>query len=150
MSQLVDKTSLSALEQQLLGLLRKNARLAVTDLARSLKISRSSVYAHVDRLERAGVIAGYTVMLGTDYDQRLIRAQVMIKILPKFSRATEKQLMAMPALVALHAISGEYDMIAVVESENVAALNSVIDSIGNLEGVEKTTSSILLTSKTFR
>ena len=136
--------------RRLLGLLRKNARLAVTDLAKTLEVSRSSVYAHLERLERSGVIAGYTVLLGAHYEQRLIRAQVMIKILPKFSRAMEKQLTAMPALVALHAISGEYDMIAVIESENVAMLNNVIDDIGNLEGVEKTTSSILLTSKTFR
>jgi DNA-binding Lrp family transcriptional regulator len=138
------------MDQRLLGLLRKNARRSISDLAGDLGISRSSVYVRMERLERAGIIAGYTVLLGASYDQRLIRAQVMIKMLPKLSRATEKQLITMPALVALHAISGEYDMIAVIESENVAMLNQLIDQIGDMEGVEKTTSSILLASKTLR
>src|SRR5438034_8215699 len=110
MSAPLDKTSLGGMDQRLLGLLRKNARRSISDLAGDLGISRSSVYVRMERLERAGIIAGYTVLLGAAYDQRLIRAQVMIKMLPKLSRATEKQLIAMPALVALHAISGEYDM----------------------------------------
>jgi DNA-binding Lrp family transcriptional regulator len=139
--------SKSALDQRLLSLLRKDARCSVSALADQLQISRSSVYARMEKLQRAGIIAGYTVKLGEAYVQRLVRAQVMIKLLPKFSRAVEKQLLSIPALVALHAISGEYDMIAVIEAENVAMLNELIDRIGDLEGVEETTSSILLASK---
>jgi DNA-binding Lrp family transcriptional regulator len=74
----------------------------------------------------------------------------MIKVLQKLSRITEKQLAGLPALTALHAISGEYDLIAVIEAETVAMLNELIDRIGDLEGVEKTTSSILLASKILR
>lgn len=150
MSGNVDKMSLDETDRQLLGLLRKNARRSISELASDLRLSRSSVYARMEKLENSGVIAGYTVQLGDAYHQRLIRAQVMIKMLPKLSRATEKQLTAMSALAALHAISGEYDMIAVIESESVAMLNHLIDQIGELEGVEKTTSSILLASKTLR
>jgi DNA-binding Lrp family transcriptional regulator len=139
-----------ALDQQLLGLLRQDARRPISDLSKRLGISRGSVYARMEKLARAGIIAGYTVKLGEAYDRRLIRAQVMIKALPKLTRATENQLAAMPALVALHAISGEYDLIAVIESENVATLNALIDRIGELDGVEKTTSSILLASKILR
>jgi DNA-binding Lrp family transcriptional regulator len=141
------KMTISSLDQRLLSLLRKDARCSVSALADELQISRSSVYARMRRLQRAGIIAGYTVKLGEAYVQRLIRAHVMIKILPKFSRAVEKQLLPIPALVALHAISGEYDMIAMIEAEDVAMLNELIDRIGDLKGVEETTSSILLASK---
>jgi DNA-binding Lrp family transcriptional regulator len=145
-----DILSLDPVEQHLLALLREDARRPVTSLAHALGISRASVYGRIDRLERGGIIAGYTVKLGEAYDRRLIRAHVMIKVLQKLSRITEKQLAGLPALTALHAISGEYDLIAVIESETVAMLNELIDRIGDLEGVEKTTSSILLASKILR
>ena len=80
----------------------------------------------------------------------MIRAHVMLKVQPKLARATEEQLGDIPQLTALHAISGEYDMIVMVEAEGVSQLNDLIDRIGVLDGVEKTTSSILLATKILR
>lgn len=150
MSDLPDRASIDATDRHLIMLLRQDARLPITSLAHALGLSRSSVYGRLERLERDGVIAGYTVRLGADYDQRLIRAHVMLKVAPRLSQAIERKLVAMPELIALHAISGEYDMIAVVEAEGVAALNSVVDRIGLLDGVEQTTTSILMATKMVR
>ena len=145
-----DIVSMDGLDERLLSLLRENARQPIAALARALKLSRSGVYARLTRLEKLGPIQGYTVKLRADYNRRLIRAHVMIKVLPKLSRATEQQLAAMPALTALYTVSGEHDLIAVVEAEDVSKLDALIDDIGSLEGVEKTTSSILLSSKVQR
>lgn len=145
-----DISALDPVDERLLALLRENARQPITSLARALKLSRASVYARLSRLERQGPIQGYTVTLRADYNRRLIRAHVMIKVLPKLSRATEQQLAAMPALTALYTVSGEHDLIAFVEAEDVGKLDALIDKIGSLEGVEKTTSSILLSSKVQR
>ena len=71
----------------------------------------------------------------------------MIKVLPKLSLATERQLSSKPTLTALYTVSGEHDLIAMVEAEDVGKLDNLIDAIGSLEGVEKTVSSILLSSK---
>jgi DNA-binding Lrp family transcriptional regulator len=150
MSNPANRTSLDALDRQLIALLREDARQPITSLAQALGLSRASVYARLQRLERDGVIAGYTVRLGGDYDQRLIRAQIMLKVAPRLTQALEQKLMAMSELIAIHAISGEYDMIALVEAEGVAALNGVVDRIGLLDGVEKTTTSILMATKVVR
>jgi DNA-binding Lrp family transcriptional regulator len=145
-----DIMTMDGLDERLLSLLRENARQPIATLARALSLSRSGVYARLSRLEKMGPIQGYTVKLRADYNRRLIRAHVMIKVLPKLSRATEQQLAAMPALTALYTVSGEHDLIAVVEAEDVSKLDTLIDEIGSLEGVEKTTSSILLSSKVQR
>lgn len=142
--------SIDAVDRQLLILLRENARQPITSLAHALSLSRASVYARLQRLERNGIIAGYTIRLGTVHDQRLIRAQVMLKVSPRLAPVLERKLTSLPELVALHAISGEYDMIALVEAEGVAALNAVVDRIGLLDGVEKTTTSILMATKLVR
>src|ERR1700744_5430072 len=145
-----DIVSMDGLDERLLSLLRENARQPIAALARALKLSRSGVYARLTRLEKLGPIQGYTVKLRADYNRRLIRAHVMIKVLPKLSRATEQQLAAMPALTALYTFSGEPELIAVVEAEEVNKLDALIHEIGPLEGVEKTPSSILLSSKVQR
>lgn len=145
-----DNLSLDAIDERLLALLREDARQPVTALAKVLKLSRAAVYTRLGRLQRQGPIQGYTVKLSPDFNRRLIRAHVMIKVLPKLSRATERQLATMPALTALYTVSGEHDLIAMVEAEDVGKLDSLIDAIGSLEGVEKTVSSILLSSKVQR
>jgi len=140
----------AGIDRRRLAMLRQDSRLPVTRLAADLGLSRAAVYARLSRLEQDGVIQGYTVRLGTDYDRRLIRAQVMIKVQLKLAKATEDELAAIAELSALHAISGEYDLIALIEAETVAELNTLIDRIGALDGVERTTSSILLATKILR
>jgi DNA-binding Lrp family transcriptional regulator len=142
-----DILSMDAIDERVLALLREDARRPVAKLARDLKMSRAAVYTRLEKLQRRGPIQGYTVKLKPDYHRRLIRAHVMIKVLPKLSRATERQLTAMPALTALYTVSGEHDLIAMVEVEDVGRLDALIDAIGSLEGVEKTVSSILLSQK---
>jgi DNA-binding Lrp family transcriptional regulator len=142
-----DSMILDVIDEQLLALLRQDARQPVTSLARALKLSRAAVYTRLERLQKRGPIEGYTVKFKPDYHRRMIRAHVMIKVLPKLSRATERQLAAMPALIALYTVSGEHDLIAMVEADDVGKLDALIDAIGALEGVEKTVSSILLSQK---
>ena len=54
-------------DRQLLSLLSENARMATALLARKLGLSRTTVQAKIERLERDGVIAGYGVRLSEDF-----------------------------------------------------------------------------------
>jgi DNA-binding Lrp family transcriptional regulator len=47
----------------------------------------------------------------------------------------------------LHSVSGDVDMIAVAATASVSEMDEVIDRIGALDGVERTTSSIILSTK---
>jgi DNA-binding Lrp family transcriptional regulator len=147
MSSRKDTLQLDELDRRLLALLRKDARMPIARLSKSLGIARASVYARLQKLTDGGVIEGFTVRLNTEFDRRLIRAHVLLKVTGKLVRATEKQLQSIPEIIALHAISGVYDLIAELEAGSIAELNELIDRIGELQGVEKTTSSILLATK---
>jgi DNA-binding Lrp family transcriptional regulator len=140
----------SDVDRQLLTLLREDARRNVSELAAALGVSRSSIYSSIDRLERAGTIAGYTVRLGDAYEQRLVRAHVMIKVVPKSAASTIDQLAALAEIVSLHAIAGEYDLIAMVAAPDLGHLNDLLDGIGALDGVERTNSSVILATKVQR
>jgi len=147
MSSSNDTLSPDALDRRLLALLRKDARMPIARLSKSLGVSRATIYGRIQKLEQAGIIEGFTVRINPEIDRRQIRAHVLIKVNGKLARATEKQLQAIPQIVALHAISGVYDLIAMLEAGSAAELNELIDRIGELAGVEMTTSSILLATK---
>jgi DNA-binding Lrp family transcriptional regulator len=141
---------LDELDRQLLALLREDARRQVSQLAEMLRVSRATIYGRIARLEEQKIIVGYTVRVGAEHHRRMIRAHMMIKVLPKYIHETERELAAFPQLITLHAVSGEYDMMAEIEADNPEALNDLIDRIGMLDGIEKTTSSIILATKVQR
>ncbi|NIP76588.1 MAG: winged helix-turn-helix transcriptional regulator, partial [Xanthomonadales bacterium] len=66
----------------LLGLLTQNARTPVATLAASLGLARSTVQSRLDRLEREGVIAGFTLRLGEAARGERIRATALLQIEP--------------------------------------------------------------------
>ncbi len=76
-----------------------------------------------------------------------VRAHVMIKVGPKETRAVSAALRAIDQVRVLHSVSGEVDLIAVATAASVAEMDLVIDRIGELQGVERTTSSIILSTK---
>jgi DNA-binding Lrp family transcriptional regulator len=136
-----------AIDEKLLSALRDNARASTARLARLVGRSRTSVQSRLDRLEREGVIVGYSVRVAPEHELGAVRAHVMIKVGPKEARAVTAALKAIPQVRVLHSVSGDVDLIAVAATASVAEMDEVIDRIGALDGVERTTSSIILSTK---
>ena len=124
-----------------------SARASTAALARALGVSRTTVQSRLARLERSKVITGYTVRTSEAHERGVIRALVMITAMPKQSAAVEAAIRRMPAVRALHSVSGPYDMIAEAATPSVGEMDLLIDSIGALDGVERTTSSVILSTR---
>lgn len=138
---------ISATDEALLSLLRENARASTAQIARRLNLSRTTVQSRIERLEREGVISGYTVRVRDEFERGHIRAHIMITVHPKQMTTVVAALRAMPELRLLHSVSGAYDLIAVGVVPSVDAMDQLTDRIGAMEGVERTTSSIVLSTK---
>lgn len=134
-------------DKELIALLRNNSRASTANLARALGMSRTTVTSRIERLEKRGIITGYTVQFSDDYERGQIQAHVMINSDPKSSSYIVKCLKRNPAVGALHAVNGVHDMLAIVSAESTQHLDEVLDEIGNTDGIRKTTSSILLSTK---
>ncbi len=144
------KMSISTLgpkDRELLAILSENAREQTATIARKLGLSRTTVQAKIDRLERDGVIAGYGVKLSDAYESGMVKAHVLITIAPKTLARITTELHAISAVRTLHSVSGSFDLIAVVEAASIAELDHLIDRIGAIDGVERTLSSIILSTR---
>ena len=131
-------------DRQLIALLQANARESTANLARKLGVARTTVVARLARLEAAGAIVGYTARLGSDAADRGVQAFVGITVQPKAGREVVKRLSGFPELRQLASVSGEFDYMAVLRAESTMRLDALLDEIGDVEGVIKTTSSVVL------
>lgn len=134
-------------DERLLSILRSNARASVSDLARVLNLSRATVQNRMQRLEQSGVIQGYVLQYGSAYLSSLVSAHVSIKVKQKLTTKTNIELKQIPQISELYAISGEYDLIAVLQAQSTEQLSQLLDDIGDLEGVERTNSAVILETK---
>ena len=141
------KTSLDTTDQMLLNLLRENARTPTAELARKLGLSRTTVQSRIERLERGGVVAGYTVKVADAVEAGLVRTYVLITLAPKQTKVIQTALRRIPEVRTLHSVSGPFDLLAIVAASSIGELDTVIDRIGQLEGVERTTSAIVLSTR---
>ena len=137
-------------EQQLLRLLQENSRRTVSDLANELGLSRATVQQTMERLERSGVIQGYTIKINPHYQQQQVSAYIMISVIPRKTADIVRQIHKVPQLDMLCTISGQYDLIAKVTEATTEALDNSINRIATLDGVEKTLSHIVLSRKVDR
>ncbi|MBB3947198.1 DNA-binding Lrp family transcriptional regulator [Rhizobium skierniewicense] len=141
---------ISEKDRALLSLLADNARMPVAELARTLGLSRTTVQARIERLEADGVIAGYGIKLSDAYLSGLVRAHVLITIAPKALAGVTAALAAIKEVTMLHSVSGSFDLIAILTAPSIADLDRLIDGIGALDGVERTLSSVILSTRISR
>jgi DNA-binding Lrp family transcriptional regulator len=134
-------------EQALLSLLRENARASTAELARRLGVSRTTVQSRIERLEQRGIITGYGVRLAPDYEQGLVRAHVLLTVTPKLADKVVRGLRELAPVRTLHSVSGNFDMIVTVDAPSIRDLDSLLDQIGAMDGVERTLSSIILSTR---
>jgi len=134
-------------DQQLLAVLRGNARASTTELAQILGVSRSTVQKRLERLETEGVIAGYTVQLSSAYLDQEIKAHVMITVSPRMTADIIKEMEKHDSVRAVYSVSGPHDLIAEVAAMSANKLDNMIDEIIAIDGVERTVSSVILSTR---
>ncbi len=140
-------SSLTAPEQELLTILRDNARASVADMARTLGLARATVQERIRRLEQKGVIEGYTVRLSPAYGRSRVTAHTLLRVNAKKAEHLYDMLKKMPSVSGVYALSGEFDALAVLQADNTAELDDALDQVGRHDAVERTQTSIVLSVK---
>ena len=139
---------MDALDQQLIGLLRMDARLSVATLAHKLKVSRGTITNRITRLEDQGIIVGYTVRLRPDAHPNEIHAWMSIAVEGNETRAVIATLLGEPGVAEIHDTNGRWDLLASLRAANLSELSTVLERVRLIKGIQSTETSIHL--QTFR
>lgn len=132
------------INQQLLSLLRKDARTNVATLASKLGVSRGTVTNRIARLEANGTIVGYTVRLRPDAQPNEIHAWMSVAVEGNETRAVIASLLGEPGVACLHDTNGRWDLLAELRAANLAELSKVLERIRLIRGISSTETSIHL------
>jgi DNA-binding Lrp family transcriptional regulator len=131
-------------DQKLLTLLRHNGRRSISDLAQELGLSRATVRARIERLERNGDIVGYTVVLRADAVSMPVRGITMIEVEGRAAARVTDTLGGFVEVTAVHTTNGKWDLIVELGAASLADLDAVLRRIRLIPGVTGSETNLLL------
>jgi DNA-binding Lrp family transcriptional regulator len=144
MSSLTEPLAMDDLDQRLITMLRHDARLSVSDLAQALGLSRATVRARMDRLERTGDIVGYTVVLRADAVSMPVRGLTLIQVEGRMADRVVDALAGFPEVGAVHTTNGKWDLIVELATGSLADLDAVLRRIRLIPGITSSETNLLL------
>jgi len=132
------------LDHRLLTLLRQNGRRSISDLAIDLDVSRATVRARMERLERSGDIIGYTVILRADaFDQR-VRGVMMVEVEGHAADRVIRALGGFPEISAIHTTNGRWDLVVELAAETLTDFDTMLRRVRLIPGITNSETSLLL------
>jgi DNA-binding Lrp family transcriptional regulator len=134
------------LDRQLIALLRANARTPVATLAKRLEVARGTVQNRIAKLERDGVIAGYTVRLQAADDDRRVVALMLLAVEGPAVEDVIDRLRGDPAVTALHTTNGRWDIVAELRADTLEEFDRVLGRIRRIDGVATSETNLLLST----
>jgi Lrp/AsnC family leucine-responsive transcriptional regulator len=136
---------LDGTDRALCAALMTDARRTIADLATEVSLSPTSVKRRIARLEREGVILGYTATIDLAALGWIISAFVELRFSGKttpdvMDRATSR----IPEVSAIYTTAGDHDVIALVRARNVDHLREVIHRLRATTSIVSTRTHLIL------
>jgi DNA-binding Lrp family transcriptional regulator len=137
---------LDEIDQRLVTLLRRDARRATASLARDLNLSRTAVQARIARLERDGIILGYTTTIASDVVTEVL-ALVSLSIAVRPCALVTDRLASWSEIERIYSIAGDRDAVLVVSVASPQALSELADRLQTIEGVRTVETTVILSQQ---
>lgn len=138
----MDKT-----DNALIGLLRKNGRATLSELAADLGVQRSTVRARLDRLTRGGEIAGFTVLTRADVTDAPVRGLMMLEVAGRGAEKVSSALRKIAAVQAVHSTNGTWDLIAEISTDTLERFDNVLTDIRKMDEITRSETNLLLSTR---
>ena len=135
------------LDNQIIALLKRNARMLVTQMARDLGVSRVTIDAHIKKMETSGIISGYTVKLGTEEFRHKVSGWILISVQANKEEYAIEKMIGTPEITRLHTTNGKWDLAAEIQVPTLEHFDAVISKLRRIDGITETDTSLLLSSR---
>jgi DNA-binding Lrp family transcriptional regulator len=134
-------------DTQIVALLRQDARRPYLDIGRHVHLSAPAVKRRVDRLQREGVILGYTAII----DPRAIgwHAEAFVDLYCEGNitgEAIKRAVEGEPGVVSAHTVAGEASALLHVQAQDTKRLEQVLERIRAARGVTRTVTEVVLST----
>lgn len=141
------------MREQLLSLLRENARLSNQELAVMLGVPEEEIAKEIEALEKEGVIKGYSAVINEELaDPDAVTAIIELRVTPQRDSGYEDiahTIMAYDEVESISLMAGAYDLSVTVKGRNVKEVSMFVSRcLAPLAGVLSTATYFVL--KTYK
>ena len=134
-------------DRQIVALLRDNARRSFQDIGRQVSLTAPAVKRRVDRLEREGVLRGYTAVVDPAAFGWHTEAFVDLFCDGRMPGEVIKRVVRKePSVVSAHTVAGEASAMLHVMAEDTRDLELTLERIRKVDGVDRTVTEVVLST----
>lgn len=120
---------LDEFDLKVIQLLAKDARQSYAGLGKLLNLSAPAVHARVKKLEKAGVIKGYTIQVDYAKAGYPLISYVRLKLGSRRCSDVAKKLVTYPEILECHSVAGEDCIILKMRTTSPSGVQKVLDRI---------------------
>lgn len=114
------------MDKKILALLRENARMTVKEIAGRVSLTSPAVSERIRRMERNGIIDGYTVRLAPSMRRGQISALVSISVAPAEREEFYATLTAQEAVELCYQVTGNHSHMVKVSCPDIDGLEALL------------------------
>lgn len=125
-------------DQEILDILKDNGRASYTDVAEQVDVSEGTVRNRVEKMIENDIIEKFTVKTSNQG----ISAIVLVKL--SMAAEPDEVIRQFSEGMTVYEITGEHDLVLMIDRESTEELNNVLDAVRKVEGVEETVTKSVL------
>ncbi len=114
------------IDKKILELLQKNGRITVKEITQTISLTAPAVSERIRRLEKEGIIQGYTAVLNPKKLGRTVHAIINVSIQPQEAENLLKIAREEPLVVECNHVTGEYSYMVKVDAYEISDLERLI------------------------
>ena len=137
---------MNEIDSKILGLLRENSRISITEIAQKTRTSRATVQKRIEYMETTGIITGYTVRIKPNASPKKVQAWMSIMVEGNKATSVIKELRLNPAIQTLHTTNGKWDLLVEIQADSLINFDLILGQVRNIAGIYNTETSILLST----
>ena len=136
--------ALDEIDKKILAELLTNSNRSNREMARAIGVSAATVINHIQRLESAGVITDYTIML--DFERLGFELTVIMEVTVSRGKLleTQEEIAKLPYVCGVYDVTGEIDSIVIAKFRNRRELSEFPKDLLSMEFVERTNTHVVL------
>lgn len=135
------------MDSRLLSALHRDGRATLSELADQLGVTRTTVRTRLEKLKQSGEIVGFSVITKQDIAPTPVRGLMMLGIEGRGTERIMGRLAAMSQVRAVHTTNGSWDLIAELGAETLEELDQTLFRIRRLDGITRSETNLLLSTR---
>ncbi|NLX46801.1 MAG: Lrp/AsnC family transcriptional regulator [Euryarchaeota archaeon] len=129
------------LDDKIIEILKKDSRKPFVEIANELEVSEGTIRSRVKKLFEEGVIQAFTIKTSSKNVKALVELKIDVNV---NTSEIADQIASFPGVSEVYEVTGEEDIVAIIDVTSSPQLNEIIERIRRYENVESTRTRLIL------